>query len=472
MFNTRAKTYGYIVFFIDLLGVIISLFVCYSILYNETFFNTVNVYSPLSTSSYPIIVLICYFVVSRIFYNKKINIYKINFSNIVLNTFVITFIDVTFLYFIGWIWNIKIFSNKFVLLYGIFYWFLETICKWAIFKLYILFLTSKKNIRNILIVGTNRRAREYANSVYRNRILGFNLIGFIDDVDYSNGKCNLLGMLSDYKSIIRDNVIDAVFISLPIRSFYDEVNSIIKISEEQGIKVYYSADLFEISKSIKEPCKIGHLYSVIVSSAPLEDATMLWKRFMDILFSLGLLILLSPVFILTSIVIKITSKGPVFFVQKRIGLHKRIFNMYKFRTMVQGAEKMQEHLSELNEMDGPVFKIKDDPRVTKVGHFLRKYSIDELPQLFNVVKGDMSLVGPRPLSLRDYRRLSENEDWVRRRFSVRPGCVCYWQIGGRNDVSFKEWMNLDMKYIDEFSLFTDLMILLKAIPIVLKGTGR
>jgi lipopolysaccharide/colanic/teichoic acid biosynthesis glycosyltransferase len=159
----------------------------------------------------------------------------------------------------------------------------------------------------------------------------------------------------------------------------------------------------------------------------------------------------------------------VFFAQKRVGLNKREFTMFKFRTMIPDAERAQEKLAHLNEMSGPVFKIKNDPRITPLGRLLRKTSIDELPQLFNVLKGDMSLVGPRAMSVRDYRLFSE--DWQRRRFSIRPGITCLWQVKGRNEIPFEEWMQLDMQYIDGWSLWLDLKILALTIPAVLRGVG-
>jgi exopolysaccharide biosynthesis polyprenyl glycosylphosphotransferase len=204
-------------------------------------------------------------------------------------------------------------------------------------------------------------------------------------------------------------------------------------------------------------------------SSVFEGWPLVFKRLLDIIASSILLILLAPMFLIVAILIKFDSPGPVFFVQERVGLNKRKFQMYKFRTMVADAEQRQTQLESLNEADGPIFKIKDDPRFTRLGKFLRKASIDELPQLLNVLKNDMSLVGPRPLDLRDYNRLEE--DWLRRRFSVRPGITCLWQINGRSSVSFQEWMRLDMRYIDHWSMRLDLEILAKTIPAVLKGSG-
>jgi lipopolysaccharide/colanic/teichoic acid biosynthesis glycosyltransferase len=173
--------------------------------------------------------------------------------------------------------------------------------------------------------------------------------------------------------------------------------------------------------------------------------------------------------LIAAALIRLTSRGPALFVQKRLGLNKRIIGVYKFRTMVRDAEKKQAELEHLNEVSGPVFKIKNDPRITPIGRFLRKTSIDELPQLFNVLKGDMSLVGPRPLPVRDYQGF--NKDWQRRRFSIRPGITCLWQINGRSTVQFDRWMELDMEYIDRWSVWLDMQILIRTIPAVLKGSG-
>ena len=167
--------------------------------------------------------------------------------------------------------------------------------------------------------------------------------------------------------------------------------------------------------------------------------------------------------------VKLTSPGPVFFRQIRVGLNKRQFSIYKFRTMVANAEQLQDQLLSLNEMTGRCSRSRKDPRVTPLGRVLRKTSIDELPQLFNVLKGDMSLVGPRAMSLRDYQLF--DQDWQRRRFSVKPGITCLWQIHGRNSIPFEKWMELDMQYIDKWSLWLDLKILARTVPAVLRGTG-
>ena len=190
---------------------------------------------------------------------------------------------------------------------------------------------------------------------------------------------------------------------------------------------------------------------------------------MDVIGATLLLVLFAPLFTLIAIAIKLDSEGPVCFVQDRVGFNKRRFRMIKFRTMRANAEAQMNELEHLNEKAGPIFKIRNDPRVTRVGRWLRKTSIDELPQLINVLLGDMSLVGPRPLSVRDASRMEEV--WQKRRFSVKPGLTCLWQVSGRSNLSFDQWMELDLEYIDHWSLGLDASILLRTIPAIVMARG-
>ena len=184
------------------------------------------------------------------------------------------------------------------------------------------------------------------------------------------------------------------------------------------------------------------------------------KRLIDIICSFVGILVLSPLFIIIAIIIKFTSKGPVFFSQKRVGRNGKEFDMYKFRSMVVNAEELKEKLAAQNEMSGPMFKMKDDPRVTKVGKFIRKTSLDELPQLWNVLKGDMSLVGPRPSLPKE---VAQFEDWMYKRLEVKPGLTCYWQVSGRNNIDFEDWMKLDVKYVKEKNLWIDIKLICKTV---------
>ena len=184
------------------------------------------------------------------------------------------------------------------------------------------------------------------------------------------------------------------------------------------------------------------------------------KRTIDILGALLGIIILSPIWLIVALSIKIESKGPIFFAQKRVGKNEKVFNMYKFRSMVSNAEELKVKLQEQNEMSGPMFKMKDDPRVTKVGKFIRKTSIDEIPQLWNILKGEMSLVGPRPSLPKEVK---EFEPWMKRRLDVKPGLTCYWQVSGRNNIDFEQWMALDIKYVDERSLWIDIKLIFQTV---------
>ena len=200
-----------------------------------------------------------------------------------------------------------------------------------------------------------------------------------------------------------------------------------------------------------------------------HDSRLFVKRCVDIAVSLTALIVLIPLMIVIAVAIKLTSSGPVLFIQERYGLGRRRFSMFKFRTMVQDAEELQAALEHQNEVSGPIFKIRRDPRLTAIGSALRRTSLDELPQLLNVLIGDMSLVGPRPMSVRDVSRF--DEAWLMRRFSVKPGLTCLWQVGGRSNTTFLKWMHLDMQYIDTWSLGLDLKILALTLPAVVRGSG-
>lgn len=200
-----------------------------------------------------------------------------------------------------------------------------------------------------------------------------------------------------------------------------------------------------------------------VRSAVREKSTTLYdisKRLIDIIGSTFGIICLSPIFLVVSILIKKESKGPIIFSQDRVGKDNTRFKMYKFRSMVQNAEELKEKLQEQNEMSGPMFKMKEDPRVTKIGKFIRKTSIDELPQLINVIKGDMSLVGPRPSLPKEVEQF---ESWMMERLDVKPGLTCYWQVSGRNNIDFEDWMKLDIKYVREKSILTDIKLIFKTV---------
>lgn len=328
------------------------------------------------------------------------------------------------------------------------------------------------NLRHVLIVGTNSRTAEFATKLEARREYGYRILGFVDEeregFEHPSEYpvvCNFQGFMA----YIRSSIVDEVVIGLPLQSFYYEASRIAAACEVQGIIVRFLPSIFNLKVARPRAEDFEGDSLITLSTGPADGWPVVIKRILDVSVSLILIAVLAPLLLVTAILIKLTSPGSVLFTQERLGLNKRKFRVYKFRTMSHDAEERLADVEHLNEVSGPVFKIKNDPRITPFGKFLRKSSIDELPQLLNVLKGDMSLVGPRPLPVRDYDGF--DQDWHRRRFSVRPGITCLWQVSGRSSIGFDRWMELDMQYIDEWSLWLDLKILAGTIPAVLKGSG-
>lgn len=329
---------------------------------------------------------------------------------------------------------------------------------------------SQANVRQMLIVGNNKRAADFNRLIRKNRQLGFVVAGYVDAHPRPDSDMNYFGKFEEVEGLLRMQAIDMVAIFLPIRSFYDTNRAIIRTAEAFGIAVYYMTNIFEPARAKVRFSSVGHISNFLYYSAPTSSWQLRCKRAFDIVFSLLLMAVLWPLLLGIACYIRYTAGLPVIFTQQRVGYNKRIFPMYKFRTMIPDAEQKLEELLDKNEADGPAFKIKDDPRLIKGGGLLRRYSLDELPQLWNVLHGDMSVVGPRPLSVRDYGLMPE--DWQLRRFSMKPGLTCIWQVSGRNDVKFDEWMQMDLKYIDTWSLKNDFVIVVKTFFEVLRGGGK
>jgi exopolysaccharide biosynthesis polyprenyl glycosylphosphotransferase len=334
-----------------------------------------------------------------------------------------------------------------------------------------------RNSRNMLIVGANRRACDFAKAIQSRPELGFRIIGFADQAwpglhEIQENGFSLVCGLTSLPAFIRHNVVDEVVMALPIRSFHENASGIAMLCREQGIIFHLLSDIFNLNGALPKAEEVDEAGLITQHTSTITGWPRLAKRILDFTIALVLLILLAPLLVAVGILVRLTSPGPALFVQKRIGLNKRTFNIHKFRTMIVNAEDKLQEIEHLNEVSGPVFKIKNDPRLTPIGRFLRKTSIDELPQLFNVLKGDMSLVGPRPLQVRDYELFTECcEDWQRCRFSVSPGITCLWQVNGRNLLPFDRWMELDLQYVRKWSFWLDLKILAKTVPVVLKGSG-
>jgi exopolysaccharide biosynthesis polyprenyl glycosylphosphotransferase len=327
-----------------------------------------------------------------------------------------------------------------------------------------------RNLRFALIIGAGERAQRLAKALSQRGDLGYRLIGCVDDMRPTDvALLPWLGPLDDLSKVLSERVVDEVFMALPMRSSYERIQHAVSRCEEQGTLITMPTDFFAARLARTRIGQIGRQPVLYLSAVPENDWRLVAKRCIDFFGGLALLLVLSPVMLAVAVAIRMTSPGPVIFKQSRIGLNKRPFTLYKFRTMVRDAEARQAALESQNEASGPVFKIRKDPRITVIGGFLRRTSLDELPQLFNVLKGEMSLVGPRPLPLRDVEGF--REDWQRRRFTMLPGITCLWQLSGRSNVSFEQWMELDLQYIDRWSLWLDIGILLKTAGVVLRREG-
>jgi exopolysaccharide biosynthesis polyprenyl glycosylphosphotransferase len=268
--------------------------------------------------------------------------------------------------------------------------------------------------------------------------------------------------------MLKEHVIDELIFAIS-RKRLEELEELFLLCEEQGVRTRIAVNFFPHMIAKVHLDEIHGIPLLTFTTTPHSEGLLMAKRLFDLGIAAALLAILSPMFVLIALLIKTTSEGPIFFRQRRVGLNGRQFILYKFRSMLKNAEEMKEGMEHLNEMGGPVFKIADDPRATSIGRFLRRTSLDEFPQLYNVLLGDMSIVGPRPPLPEE---VGKYERWQRRRLSMKPGLTCLWQINGRNKINdFKKWMELDLHYIDNWSLKLDLKIFIKTIFAVLVGRG-
>jgi len=328
------------------------------------------------------------------------------------------------------------------------------------------------NYRNVLVVGTGRRAREIAAIIEEQRHWGLRLVGLVSDGPARpvprTGRVPVLEQTDGLDRLVREQVVDEVIFAVS-RKRLEDLEHVFLLCEELGIRTHVAVNFFPhmIAKVHLEDLRGIPLLTF--SPVPTDEFALAVKRAFDVVVSGALIALLSPLVLGIAVAIKLTSPGPVLFKQKRVGLNGRRFTLYKFRSMVRDAEARKADLLHLNEMRGPAFKIANDPRLTPIGRLLRRTSLDELPQLFNVLRGDMSIVGPRP-PLPD--EVAQYQLWQRRRLSMKPGLTCLWQVNGRSKVAdFDRWMRMDLQYIDSWSLKLDMKICLKTIPVVLLGKG-
>ena len=338
------------------------------------------------------------------------------------------------------------------------------------------------NYRTVLIAGTGPAALAIADSIHTHRFWGFRILGFVSNGANGNGNGHgnghraleaeiapyrILGEIDDIPRIVESNVVDDVIFAVHRRDL-DRLEDLFLSLQEQGIRTRFAMDLFPHTRARVQLEELDGIPLLSFATTPTSQIQLMAKRAVDVTLAALLLLLGAPVVLMVALLIKLTSGGNILFRQTRCGLNGRFFTLYKFRTMVEGAEDRRLELLHLNEMNGPVFKLRSDPRVTFLGRFLRRFSLDELPQLWNVLRGDMSLVGPRPPIPEE---VAKYQRWQRRRLAMKPGLTCLWQVSGRNDLDFDRWMQLDLEYIDSWTPMLDFKILLKTIPAVLSGKG-
>ena len=329
----------------------------------------------------------------------------------------------------------------------------------------------RPRFHNVLIVGSGPRAAYFQRVIERHPDRCLRIVGFIDNGPPEQGACvpeEQTYKLPDMPEILREKVIDEVVVACP-RSMLGSIVTVVDTCAAAGVPITLLSDIFGDYLPSPQVKRFGSLPAL--NFAPVHHSRIMLgvKRCIDVVGACAGLLVAAPIIAASVLAIKLTSPGPVFFSQDRCGLNGRRFKMVKLRTMREGADELKVSLADLNEMEGGrAFKIRDDPRVTSVGRLLRRYSLDELPQFVDVLRGNMSLVGPRPSVPSE---VEEYQTFERRRLSMRPGLTCIWQVSGRNNIGFEDWVRLDLEYIDTWSLTNDFKILFQTIPAVLRGTG-
>ena len=361
-------------------------------------------------------------------------------------------------------------SRKFMLVYVAGCFLLLTLSKALESRLVSTLRRLNFNTLSVLLVGEGEPLRHLAGAYAGHGEWGYRVVGLLSVKASKDGEASgvrRLGPPDKIAEVLRTRIVDEIVVSLSPRELV-HLEAVLGAASVAGIRVrMLLPEALQGWKPELDPLG-GIMDSLILSQERSRPYARIFKRLFDAVGAGLLLVLLSPLLAALSLAIVAGGGFPVFFKQKRAGINGRVFNLYKFRTMVVDARRKQDELMEHNQMGGPVFKIRDDPRITPLGRWLRRFSLDELPQLLNVLRGEISLVGPRPLAQYEARKVPA---WAWRRFSVKPGITCLWQISGRNQLSFEDWMRLDLKYVDEWSLGLDLRILFRTLPAVLNARG-
>lgn len=453
--------------FLDLIIAVFSYFTAYFIsnLYNTEYFTFTNDY-----------VLMLFLVIPTwIIITKATNLSQIPRSRSYLSMFfqILNFNLIGFfvLLIFKHIFVFTLFSHYFLLAFSLtntIFLFSARLITYKILKSY---RYSGHNIHNLIIIA-DEQSESIIDNILDHFEWGYRIVAIISNSEHIRNTYSpmirVLPERSNLKNLLKIDIIDELLYCK--HSFeIDQVDKYFETCHELGVTFKVKSEVVPVKQERGELTHIEKTPFLTFINTPNTSFRWIWKSISDFIIAASLIFILSPVFLIISLIIRLTSKGHVIFKQRRVGLHGRQFYIYKFRTMIHNAESMKTHLVNQNESNGPTFKIKNDPRVTPIGRLLRKLSLDELPQLFNVLKGEMSLIGPRPPLPSE---VEEYEDWQIRRLSVKPGITCTWQIiPNRNDVVFEKWMKLDMEYIDKWSLKSDWGLFFKTIKSVIANKG-
>lgn len=391
--------------------------------------------------------------------------------SIFINFLNFSFIGFALIFLYKHLFGLRDFSHYVIISFTIINLFSLYLFRMATYRVFKYFRANGHNICNVIIYG-DERSEGFIDSILTHKEWGFRVLMIVTNSAWIQKKygssIRIYPEKINIKNILDIDIIDEIIFCKNVMND-EKTRALVETCAEIGVTVRVQMSLQQNPKSIANITHLEHIPFVTFKNTPQNSAAVAWKSFTEFWISFLILFILSPLMLLIAIMIKVTSKGPLIFRQERVGLRGRKFHMYKFRTMVFNAEQLKAQLEAMNESDGPTFKIKKDPRITFVGGILRKTGLDELPQLFNVLKGEMSLIGPRPPLPSEVEKY---ERWHLRRLSVKPGITCTWQIiPNRNEVLFDNWMKLDIQYIESWTVKKDIQLLFKTIKTVLYGTG-
>lgn len=438
------------------------------------FYKVVSDYGPLSWSTffskipvldnYVLLIGIIFAIYTAMLYQKGMFKWTRDIRVFDDTVIAIKAVTISFLIALGFVFFLKtsvIYSRVLILILAVAMVLIFLICRIMRQYLHTILHRTQRYNKNVLIIGAGKVGMDIRNHIMNNTSARF--IGFLDD--YKEGD-QIIGKNSDIEHLISHHKVQDIYITIP--SEKNMINDLITKVRKYDVQIKIIPELFELVMSSISVDQAYDYPCIEIVKTPLRGLNLFLKRSADLLLSFIGIVMISPILLLVAIMIKLDSPGPIFIHQKRIGKNGATFYMHKFRSMVNNAEELKHQLERFNESDGPAFKIKNDPRITRIGKFIRKYSIDELPQLFNVLKGEMSLIGPRP-PLPNEVELYNDTQW--RRLDIRPGITGLWQVSGRSDISFDEWVKLDLYYIEKWSVSLELKILFKTVPVVLRGEG-